>query len=145
MTQSGALRSEKPDKNPSDTLRRRSIERRGRWAEALAVLLLIAKGYRILSVRAQTPAGEIDIIARRRDRLAFVEVKQRPTFDDAAMAVTWTKARRLRAAATAWLQRHPQYRHDRLGIDRCDVVGLTKVRHRPDALQIDGGARSFPI
>ena len=37
--------------------------------------MLIVKGYRILARRYRSPAGEIDIVARRRNALVFVEVK----------------------------------------------------------------------
>jgi len=42
-------------------------------------MVLIAKDYRILARRFKTPAGEIDIVARQRWSLVFVEVKARRT------------------------------------------------------------------
>jgi putative endonuclease len=62
--------------------------RTGLSAETQAAAVLIAKGYRILARRFRTPHGEIDIVARRRNLLAFVEVKARTNLDDAAYAVT---------------------------------------------------------
>ena len=53
--------------------------RRGRVSEWLAAAVLLAKGYRILGRRVRTPYGEIDLIAVRGRRLAFVEVKRRAT------------------------------------------------------------------
>ena len=53
--------------------------RRGRLSEWLAAAALLAKGYRILGRRVRTPYGEIDLIAVRGRRLAFVEVKRRAT------------------------------------------------------------------
>jgi len=44
-------------------------------AESRAAMVLIAKDYRILARRFKTPAGEIDIVARRPRSLVFVEVK----------------------------------------------------------------------
>ncbi len=44
-------------------------------AESRAAAFLMAKGYRILAKRFRTPHGEIDIVARRRNLIAFVEVK----------------------------------------------------------------------
>src|SRR3954452_4227109 len=55
--------------------------RTGRSAEGRAAAWLIAKGYRILAKRFRTPYGEIDIVARRRNLLAFVEVKARASLD----------------------------------------------------------------
>src|ERR1700750_2718188 len=62
--------------------------RTGLSAESRAAAFLIAKGYRILAKRFRTPYGEIDIVARRRNLLAFVEVKARASLDEAAYAVT---------------------------------------------------------
>ena len=69
--------------------------------------MLIAKGYRIVARRWKTPLGEIDIIARRRGTLVFVEVKARERADDAAEAVTERTKRRIIAAAELWLAHHP--------------------------------------
>ena len=81
---------------------------RGLSAESRAALFLIAKAYRILERRWKTPFGEIDIVARRRGVVVFVEVKARDQLDDAAEAVTERQQRRIVAAAEAWLARHPQ-------------------------------------
>ena len=51
--------------------------RTGLSAESRAAALLMAKGYRILAKRFRTPHGEIDIVAKRRNLVAFVEVKAR--------------------------------------------------------------------
>src|SRR3954463_10039166 len=71
-----------------------------------AAAYLIAKGYRILARRWRSPAGEIDIVARRRGLLIFVEVKARERFDDAAEAVIVRQQRRIIAAAEIWLAAH---------------------------------------
>jgi putative endonuclease len=44
--------------------------------------------------RFRTPYGEIDIVARRRNLLVFVEVKARASLDEAAYAVTPRASRR---------------------------------------------------
>lgn len=81
--------------------------RLGLSAESRAAMLLIAKGYRIVARRFKTPLGEIDLVARRRRVLVFVEVKARARFDDAAEAVTERAKRRIIAAAELWLASHP--------------------------------------
>jgi hypothetical protein len=60
----------------------------GLSAESRAAAYLIAKGFRILARRWKSPVGEIDIVARRRHLLIFVEVKARERLDDAAWSVT---------------------------------------------------------
>ena len=75
----------------------------GRRAEQAAILLLRTKGYRILARTYIVRGGEIDIIARRGSAVAFVEVKARPTLEDALIAITPQKQRRMSIAARHWL------------------------------------------
>ena len=84
--------------------------RRGRFSEWLAAAALLAKGYRILGRRVRTPYGEIDLIALRGRRLAFVEVKRRATRGEAEAAVTSRQAGRIARAAAFWVSRHPAFR-----------------------------------
>jgi putative endonuclease len=81
--------------------------RLGLSAESRAAMFLIAKGYRIAARRWKTPFGEIDIVARRRRALVFVEVKARADADEAAAAVTDRAKRRIVAAAELWLAHRP--------------------------------------
>jgi putative endonuclease len=81
--------------------------RLGISAESRAAALLIAKGFRILARRYRSPVGEIDIVARRRHLLIFVEVKARERLDDAAWSVTPRQRARIVAAAETWLAAHP--------------------------------------
>jgi putative endonuclease len=101
--------------------------RTGLSAEARASAYLMVKGYRILAKRFRTPYGEIDIVARRRNLVAFVEVKARATLDEAAYAVTPRQQRRIIEAAQAWLMAHPEHADFDL---RFDVV-LIAPRHLP--------------
>src|SRR3989442_5496226 len=75
--------------------------RTGISAESRAAALLIAKGFRILARRWRSPVGEIDIIARRRPLLVFVEVKARANLDDAAWPVSQLHRDRIIAPAEA--------------------------------------------
>lgn len=79
---------------------------KGVLAEATAEILLRTQGYSILARRFKTPSGEIDLVARRGSRVAFIEVKRRATIDDAAEAVTRKLRGRVRHAAELWLQDH---------------------------------------
>jgi len=81
--------------------------RLGLSAESRAAMFLIAKGYRIVARRWKTPLGEIDIVARRRRTVVFVEVKARARADEAAEAVTERGKRRIIAAAELWLAHNP--------------------------------------
>ena len=65
---------------------------RGEWLAAFALLL---RGYRIVARRHRTKLGEIDLIARRGDLVAIVEVKARPTLIQAMDAVGHEAQRRI--------------------------------------------------
>lgn len=49
----------------------------GKNSEVLAINHLKKKGYKILECNYRTKTGEIDIIAKEKDTLVFVEVKAR--------------------------------------------------------------------
>lgn len=104
--------SRRSDRPSDGTVKAADAERQiafrfGLSAESRAAALLVAKGYRIAFRRFKSPVGEIDIVARRRNALVFVEVKARERLDDAAEAVTPRQRRRIIAAAEAWLAAHP--------------------------------------
>ncbi len=99
--------------------------RRGHRGEWLAALALMLKGYRIEARRYKTRLGEIDLIARRGDVVAIVEVKARNSLGEAMDAVSYTAQRRIDAAADLWLARQPN-RH-KLSI-RYDLVAILPRR-----------------
>ena len=103
--------------------------RTGLSAEARAAAFLMAKGYRILAKRFRTPYGEIDLVARRRNLVAFVEVKARATLDDAAYAVTPRQQRRIIDAAQAWLMAHPEHAEFELRFDAMLIAPRRLPRH----------------
>ncbi|SCY35540.1 YraN family protein [Microvirga guangxiensis] len=105
--------------------RRRATFLRGHRAEWIALLFLIAKGYRPLARRYAAAGGEIDLIMRRGDTIAFVEVKARGLMDNALSAITATKRQRFSRAARAWLARHP---HAQGKTWRADAVFIAPKR-----------------
>ncbi|MDE2577260.1 MAG: YraN family protein [Hyphomicrobiales bacterium] len=78
----------------------------GMRAETIAAWWLRAKLYRILATRYRAQGGEIDVIAQRGSTLCFVEVKARPTLDEAMIAITPDKRRRMSRAARGFLATH---------------------------------------
>lgn len=79
----------------------------GSLGEELAVEILKSKGYYIIRRNFSCPYGEIDIIAVRDKKLAFVEVKTRTSayYGDPADAVDFKKQRHIRNAAGYYLSR----------------------------------------
>ena len=101
--------------------------RTGLSAESRAAAFLMAKGYRILAKRFRTPYGEIDLVAKKRNLLAFIEVKARASLDEAAYAVTPRQQARIIDAAQGWLAAHPEHAEFDL---RFDAI-LIAPRHLP--------------
>lgn len=114
---------------------RQAAWRRGRMAEWLAALALVLKGYRIIERRHRSRSCEVDIIAVRGRRVAFVEVKLRPTLDEAMQSIGNLQACRIADAAESWMWRHPRYREHEIGLDAVYVVPGRLPRHAPHALQ----------
>lgn len=80
-------------------MNRVAAERSGRLAEALAACWLAACGWRIVARRKRMPMIEIDLVARRGNVLAVVEVKRRRCIEDALRALRPEAAARLQRAA----------------------------------------------
>ncbi|HEY0440657.1 MAG TPA: YraN family protein [Xanthobacteraceae bacterium] len=132
MAEPGDGRRRAPGAAPQPPEPRRQVAfRLGLSAESRAAALLLAKGYRIAARRWRSPLGEVDIVARRRRTLAFVEVKARETFDDAAWSVTPRQRARIIAAAEAWLGLNPA---DAQCFIRFDVV-LVAPRRLPQHIE----------
>ena len=95
----------------------------GLFSEWRAKMFLRLHGYRILKSRyvtgKNTNRAEIDIIAKRKNVIAFIEVKCRPDLQTALDAVTPAQIQRLRNAADTYLaQKHW------LGDARFDVIAV---------------------
>ena len=103
--------------------------RTGLSAESRAAAYLMAKGYRILAKRFRTPYGEIDLVAKKRDLVAFIEVKARASLDDAAYAVTPRQQARIVNAAQAWLMTHPDHAEFELRFDAILIAPRRLPRH----------------
>ncbi len=80
----------------------------GQFGEDCAVRYLRRKGYTILERNYRCRLGEIDIIAKKRGYLAFVEVKLRKddSFGAAREFVTRGKQERILKTALLWLSQH---------------------------------------
>ena len=89
--------------------RRRATYLRGQSGETLALFAMIMKGYRPLARRFSANGGEIDLVLRRGDTVAFVEVKARANLETALVAIDAKKRARFSRAVRAWITRNPRY------------------------------------
>ncbi len=113
----------------SRQLRRKAL-RRGELAELLCLWHLRLRGYRILARRFRVPSGEIDLIARRGDVLAAVEVKARDSVGSAGEAISARQRRRIERALAHFVAQRPELARLTLRFD----VMLVAPRRLPQHL-----------
>ena len=112
----------------------------GRQGEDAAALYLQRKGMKILARNLRTPVGEIDLVARHRRIIAFVEVKTRrgTAFGFPAEAVGPRKQRQIVQAAKWYLNDNASERLQ----PRFDVVAIVvsgdklHIEHIPGAFEL---------
>lgn len=95
---------------------------KGSYGEKIACSYLRRKSFRIVTKNYRCRLGEIDIVARKRDILVFVEVKTRLNkgFGEPFEAVTMAKQRRLRRLGEHFLLRHRLFDQ----VARFDIISI---------------------
>lgn len=88
---------------------RKAREKHGRFAENIAAIWLKCCGYRIVKRNVKMRSGEIDIIATRKNVIAFVEVKARPNLDAGLRAVPDKSWRRISRSAEIWMSHQSEF------------------------------------
>jgi putative endonuclease len=117
--------------------RRRATYLRGHFAERVALLILVLKGYRLLARRYSASGGEIDLIVKRGDTIAFVEVKARDMMDNALIAIGAQKRERFSRAARAWISRNRWAAGKTLRADAVFVAPGRWPRHLVGAFEME--------
>ena len=81
----------------------------GAWGEAVAAEYLRKKRYDIIGANYRCRFGELDIIAKKRELVIFVEVKLRKSaaYGRAGEFVDWRKQDKLRTTAELYLAENP--------------------------------------
>ena len=108
----------------------------GKRGEKLASSYLREVGYGILDSNYRCPWGEIDLVARDGEELAFVEVRTRrtATFGTPGESITRRKADHLVAAAQHYLQNHVPGNHRGDLPWRIDLVSVQMTDNHPSPL-----------
>jgi putative endonuclease len=101
----------------------------GKKSENLAVWYLKKSGYKILEKNYRTQIGEIDIIAKEKKTIVFVEVKSRRSirYGSPKWSVTHQKQRKISMVALQYLKSIRQTDAKA----RFDVVAITSNRDEP--------------
>ena len=111
----------------------------GAAGEAAAARLLRRGGLRIIARNYTCPAGEIDIVARRRREIVFVEVRTKTTSAHAhpLQSVNRAKQRRVIATAKYFLKekklQNREYRFDVVTVIWGSGKRPEKIEHHPGA------------
>lgn len=113
---------------------RQKRNRSGARAETVAAIYLMLRGHRILARRFKTPLGEIDLVACKGRRIAFVEVKRRETIADCEAALTPKLSLRMRRAADLWRSRQPKFVEHDIGFDAIFVLPWRLPIYRENSL-----------
>lgn len=111
---------------------RQAAEARGRRGERMAAWWLRLKGWRVLATRIRTPVGEVDLVAKRGDLVAFVEVKTRGSAAELDLAIDERRLARVAAAAEMLAPRYATEGED-IRIDVILIAPGTRPRHIENA------------
>ncbi len=114
------------------TAERRTAEATGRRGERLAAWWLRLKGWSILDRRVRTPAGEVDLVAKRGALIAFVEVKTRATAAELDFAIDERRLARVAAAAEYLMPRYATAGED-IRVDVLLLAPGARPRHIENA------------
>lgn len=111
----------------------------GKAGEDAALAFLKKQGFMVLEKNYRTPVGEIDIIAKDRGTLVFIEVKTRTgiTFGRPFEAVDHRKKEKIKKVALWYmkgLRQEVPARFDVLSI-LCNN-GELRIEHIPDAFEV---------
>ncbi len=111
----------------------------GVWAETQAAKFLRKHGLKILARNYRVGPGELDIVARDRDMIVFVEVKAVTFFNaDPELKVNREKQKRMIAAAKNFIGRlnlHDRPARFDIMTVKCDSNGKPVIEHEEDAFQ----------
>ena len=112
---------------------------KGRFAEFAARMFLRAKGYKIVVANCSgvrgCGIGEIDFIAKRKNIIVFVEVKQRSSIENAAYSLKEDQQRRIWRGAELFLQKHPAFQSCEVRFDVVLISFPCGIRHIEDAFR----------
>ncbi len=104
----------------------------GIWAEYCVILILWIKGFRIIARRYKTKVGEIDIVASKKNIVAFIEVKARKD-THAKEVVSKTQQARICRAAMLFIAKKKKFANLNKRFDLVIVVPWSWPRYIPNA------------
>ena len=120
----------------------------GRLGEKAARKFLRKRGYRIRETGFRCPHGEIDIVARQKDYLVFVEVRTKSSLDFGTPeeSITQAKKKKLIASALTYTSTHQKlpalWRIDVVAIELDDRGKTKRIELIENAIEQDSSFTS---
>lgn len=107
----------------------------GKWGEEVAFRYLVNLGYLILHRNWTCHWGEIDMVAKKRGRLYFFEIKTR--YSNVLESVSWFKQRHLLRTIQIYLKKYghsfENFQADFIGVETSE--GKPKLTHLENILE----------
>ena len=107
---------------------------KGQVAEDQIAAAYVRSGFDIVDRRFKTCDGEIDIVARHKDKFYFIEVKSSKTFDGAVAQITPKQQKRIQDCALAYLAQKAGHLDVDCRFDAALVDGSGRIKVMPGAL-----------
>lgn len=101
----------------------------GKWAEAIARLFLLARGYFCIYQGFRVSFVEIDLILIKKNTLIFCEVKKRTSFLKAGESIKKAQKKRLLKGAFLFLKKYPQFQKHAIRFDAVLLEPWKLPRH----------------
>ena len=114
----------------------------GLRAERAAGLYLKLKGYRLLVNRYRSPVGEIDLIAKTRNTIVFIEVKKRQDLSEGLHSLHPKQQARIVRAAEYWLSENELPLNTDCRFDMIVFSAYLLPQHIENAFSIDEAHRA---
>ncbi len=111
----------------------------GKAGEEIALDFFKNKGYRIMEKNYKTVFGEIDIIAKDKDTIVFIEVKTRTdiSFGYPFEAVNPKKRKKIKNVALSYMKRFKKELPSRFDVLSINFEeGRNKIEHFKDAFEV---------
>lgn len=124
--------------------RHASPRQKGNYGEDLAAAYLKRKWYKIIERNYRNKFGEIDIIARKKDTVVFVEVKSRSSDNFGTPAEAVDKRRQGRMCRAAQFYMLGKYEKLQVRFDVIEVyLQNGKINHYEDAFYFTEGSYDY--
>ena len=118
-------------------LKKTKANQDGKSGEFLALFFLRLKGYRCLAQNYKTPVGEIDLVMRKGKTLIFVEVKTRPSLNEALEALRQAQQKRILKTALWFMKEFKAYTNYDMRFDFIGIAPSSWPKHIQNAWGAD--------